>query len=209
MSESNCLLSVWNDWSSDDVEYNDWYDREHIPQRLSFPGFIEASRYEAVDADRRYYTSYNLSSLAALNTAEYKDCSASPTPRTRKNLPSFQGMIRAAFHSAESAGRGMGGHIVCARRGVGSSGPLDLKSWVQQPGILKAEVWREPAGGPIAPSSEIQLRGAPDGTASEIIVVECLREGHAAIMAKTLSASASAAGAHIGVYRLMSRISGN
>ena len=34
------LLAVWTDIASEiEAEFNTWYDTEHIPERLSVPGF--------------------------------------------------------------------------------------------------------------------------------------------------------------------------
>ena len=43
------LLLVYSDVAPEnDEEYNRWYNEEHIPERLSIPGVLDAARYEAV-----------------------------------------------------------------------------------------------------------------------------------------------------------------
>ena len=52
--KGNGLLMVYSDVVADnDSEYNRWYDEEHIPERLSIPGVLNAARYEAVQGGPR------------------------------------------------------------------------------------------------------------------------------------------------------------
>ena len=37
-----------------DAEFNAWYNEEHVPERLSAPGFLNAARYEALRGGPRY-----------------------------------------------------------------------------------------------------------------------------------------------------------
>ena len=49
------LLLVFSDVAPEhDEEYNRWYNEEHIPERLSIPGVLDAARYEAVQGGPRY-----------------------------------------------------------------------------------------------------------------------------------------------------------
>ena len=43
------LLMVWADVPADkEDDFNRWYNEEHMAERLSVPGFLDAARYEAV-----------------------------------------------------------------------------------------------------------------------------------------------------------------
>jgi len=43
------LLMVWTDIDHEfEVEFNRWYDEEHIPRLLAVPGFLSSGRYAAV-----------------------------------------------------------------------------------------------------------------------------------------------------------------
>jgi len=54
-------------------EFNDWYDTEHIRERLAIPGFRTARRAERAAPTPRYIALYDLDSLAVLETAAYVD----------------------------------------------------------------------------------------------------------------------------------------
>ena len=48
--KGNGLLMVYSDVAAEhDEEYNRLYNEEHIPERLSIPGVLNAARYEAVE----------------------------------------------------------------------------------------------------------------------------------------------------------------
>ncbi len=197
------ILAVWNDREgAGEAEYEAWYQGEHVPQRLGFAGFRQARRYEAVAADRRYFTWYALDGVAVLRAPAYLACLETPTPRTQANMPAFRRMVRAELAVVAAAGRGLGGYAVCLRRDTGSVDPAAAAPWLQQPGVTKVQVWQAPAGPPAPMSSEIKFRGAPDGTAASALLVECLREADAQRVARALADGADGA-AHVGVYRLL------
>ncbi len=200
------VLAVWNDHAGpDEAEYEAWYEGEHVPQRLGFPGFRQARRYEAVEADRRFFTWYALDDVAALRTPAYLACLDDPTPRTRAAMPGFRGMIRAELVVQSSAGRGLGGFAVCLRCDAGTPDGAALAGWLDVPGVMRAQVWARPAGPPASMSSEVRFRGAPDGTAAGALVVECRRQADAVRVAGMLARAASAdPGFHLGTYRLLS-----
>lgn len=54
-----------------EAEFHEWYEKEHIPERLSCPGFLTGQRYMAIKGGPKYLALYDLESLAALETPEY------------------------------------------------------------------------------------------------------------------------------------------
>ena len=58
-----------------EAEFNAWYDTEHIPERLSAPGFLGARRWVARQAETKYLALYDLESPAALETEAYRKMS--------------------------------------------------------------------------------------------------------------------------------------
>jgi hypothetical protein len=53
-------------------EFNDWYDTEHIPERLRIKGFINAVRWIGVENPKISLAIYDLESLDVLNKPEYR-----------------------------------------------------------------------------------------------------------------------------------------
>jgi hypothetical protein len=52
-------------------EFNEWYNTEHVPQRMEVPGFLNATRFKGVDADASYLCVYDLESVDVLKTRSY------------------------------------------------------------------------------------------------------------------------------------------
>ena len=56
----------------DEDGFNAWYDEEHVPLRLAVPGFLNARRYKAAEANwPRYLALYDLESVDVLKTSQY------------------------------------------------------------------------------------------------------------------------------------------
>lgn len=94
---ATAFLALWNSISSARLqpEYEVWHTFEHVPERVSLPGFVEARRYRShagAGGTPRYYTCYWLESMAALETPQYRDVFTHPTPwsaRMRGELREF------------------------------------------------------------------------------------------------------------------------
>src|SRR5437868_14179212 len=56
-------------------EFNDWYDTEHIPERLRIKGFINAVRWIGADNPRISLAIYDLESLDVLKQPVYRNVS--------------------------------------------------------------------------------------------------------------------------------------
>lgn len=74
-------------------EYNEWYDREHLPRLVTVPGVIRARRYAAVSGSPRYLTAYELTDQNAFESPE--GLKARKTPWTEKMRSLFQNTRRS------------------------------------------------------------------------------------------------------------------
>jgi len=55
-----------------EADWNDWYDKVHLPEIVSCPGFKHAARYiSEVDNSRRYLTIYEIDGPQTLQTMEF------------------------------------------------------------------------------------------------------------------------------------------
>jgi hypothetical protein len=52
-------------------EFNDWYDLEHIPERLRVPGFLACERWVSADNRKLSVATYELDSADVLKSAAY------------------------------------------------------------------------------------------------------------------------------------------
>jgi len=84
--------------------YQRWHNNEHIPERLSIPGFVRGRRYRSVREDSRFLMYYDTTSLDVLTSAAYLARLNAPTPRTRAALRWFSNGNRSAYHLVDALG---------------------------------------------------------------------------------------------------------
>ncbi|MET0315943.1 MAG: hypothetical protein ABW188_03890 [Rhodococcus fascians] len=103
----------------DVTEFDDWYSREHFPERLAVGGFRNARRFvEHPDrgADRvEYFSIYETDSTDTLTSDEYLAALDSPTPRTTTSVGLFRENERTVGSLILRAGTGRTGTIALAR----------------------------------------------------------------------------------------------
>ncbi|KAF2482809.1 hypothetical protein BDY17DRAFT_166859 [Neohortaea acidophila] len=122
-------LAVWGSVSSNEVDeaaLNDWWTNEHLPERMSIPGFLRARRYMARDEAAsasgttitRYLTLYETEDVHTLTSREYMAAVSNPTPGTRLYLPRLPSMDRAACRVAYSERRAEFAHAAWKTTGA-------------------------------------------------------------------------------------------
>ncbi|HTT75501.1 MAG TPA: DUF4286 family protein [Candidatus Binataceae bacterium] len=105
MESGTGLLVVWTDIAPEyEAEFNDWYNKEHIPQLLSVPGFQTARRYQAVEGKPNYLAVYQLADENVLKSGAFRAVREDPTAWTRKITPQFRNTQRGVFRQIFSHG---------------------------------------------------------------------------------------------------------
>ncbi|WP_051469792.1 hypothetical protein [Chelativorans sp. J32] len=110
-SKGTAFLALWNGFDPALLdEYECWHTFEHVPERLSVPGFLSARRYaNGSGADRRYFTLYEIEALDVLESAAYRELVDEPTSWSAKMRRSFSGFRRYPCRRLAGAGRGQAG----------------------------------------------------------------------------------------------------
>jgi hypothetical protein len=101
--------------ASDEAEFNRWYDREHLLERVAIDGFLEARRYVAHEASPKYLCLYSTATFDVLDSSAYRTALANPTDWSKKILPRFKNMIRAVARITVSRGAGRGAALGIVR----------------------------------------------------------------------------------------------
>src|ERR1700736_389224 len=102
------LLTSMDIDSSDEAEFNRWYDREHLEERVAIEGFLEARRYVSHQGSPKYLCLYSTESFDVLDSPTYRTVLANPTDWSRKTMARFKNMIRAVARITISRGQGRG-----------------------------------------------------------------------------------------------------
>jgi len=120
------LLTSMDIDAADEEDFNLWYDREHLEERVAIEGFIEARRYVAHSGSPKYLCLYSTETIEVLDSAAYRAKLASPTDWSKKSMARFKNMIRAVARITISRGQGRGAvlGIVRLRPEAGSEDDL-------------------------------------------------------------------------------------
>ena len=102
------LLTSMDIDPSDEADFNRWYDREHLEERVAIPGFLEARRYVAHQAAPKYLCLYSTETFDVLDSAAYRTALAHPTAWSKTTMARFKNMIRAVARITISHGTGRG-----------------------------------------------------------------------------------------------------
>jgi hypothetical protein len=110
-------MAVWHDIKAEgETEYNQWHTVEHMPERVSTPGFLAGRRY--VDwnlPEYRYFTLYEGEELETFASEEYRRRLNNPTEWTFRMQPNFLNFARSACLTVSTTGLGTGGALATIR----------------------------------------------------------------------------------------------
>jgi hypothetical protein len=102
------LLTSMDIDPSDEAEFNRWYDREHLEERVAIEGFLEARRYIAHQASPKYLSLYSTATFEVLDSPAYRAALAAQTDWSKANIARFKNMIRGVARITISRGVGRG-----------------------------------------------------------------------------------------------------
>lgn len=115
--KGSAFLAIWHDIADGGHEaYIEWHTREHMPERLSIPGFRTGKRLHAPKASRYVFgTIYAADDVEVFRSNAYLTRLNNPTPWTAEVAPSFQNFLRVACDRVATAGIGDGGSLATIR----------------------------------------------------------------------------------------------
>lgn len=88
------LFSQMEPVAADEELFNDWYEQEHVPSRISLSGFTRATRYRVDSVQPRYLAVYEVEDLEVFETPEYRALKTRPSKRTAAMLERVNGFTR-------------------------------------------------------------------------------------------------------------------
>ena len=158
-------------------EHDDWHTHEHLPERLSIPGFLRGTRWTALRGQPRYCVMYEVEDLGTLTSAAYLQRLNNPTPWTSKMMPHYRGMSRGFCSVVASHGKGLGHVGLMVRFGPRAGAAPALGAWLADE-VLPALPMRPGLGsvhlleGAVAPqmTNEQRIRGADAGVERAVLV---------------------------------------
>jgi hypothetical protein len=86
------LLNAMNIAPALEAEFNEWYDKEHIPALAAVPGVLGARRFRGTGGNRKYVALYHLATPDVVESAEWKQ--ARQSDWTSRLQPHFRDHLR-------------------------------------------------------------------------------------------------------------------
>lgn len=117
--------------ASHEQEFNQWYDREHLAERVAIEGFNEARRYVAVNARPKYLGLYSTATFDVLDSDAYRTALANQTKWSLTNIGRFQNMLRSVARITVSRGQGRGAALGLVRIRPPAEGADKLRSAIE------------------------------------------------------------------------------
>src|SRR6266853_1757113 len=126
------LLTSMDIDPANEAEFNRWYDREHLEERVAIDGFLEARRYIAHEAQPKYLSLYSTETFDVLDSSAYRNALANQTDWSRSNIARFKNMIRAVARIAISRGQGRGAALGIVRLRPATGGEDRLRTALRE-----------------------------------------------------------------------------
>ena len=115
-----------------ETEFNRWYDREHLEERVAIDGFLEARRYVAHDGKPKYLGLYSTATFDVLDSPAYRTALANQTDWSKANIARFKNMIRGVARITLSRGTGRGAALGIIRLRPPTGGADRLREAVRE-----------------------------------------------------------------------------
>jgi hypothetical protein len=115
MAGTGMLMTSMDIDAAHEQEFNQWYDREHLAERVAIAGFVEARRYVAVNAAPKYLGLYSTETFEVLDSDAYRTALANQTAWSLANIGRFRNMLRSVARITVSRGRGRGAALGLVR----------------------------------------------------------------------------------------------
>ena len=137
------LFVATNIGADDEADFNQWYDHEHVEERVAISGFLSGTRYQAINAERKYLGLYETESLEAFTSADYHAAFTRQTEWSVKNLQKMVNPMRRVSAVTHTHGKGTGSQlaVITLAQAVDSA---TLSAWQQQisltPGYISSSL---------------------------------------------------------------------
>ena len=202
------ILAIFNNVAPGrETEFEEWFQHEHLAERIAVPGFLIGRRHEAISGQPRYFNFYVTQSVEVLKSAAYLGRLDAPTPMTRMVMSEiFKDMIRTVCHRTFRLGAMRGTAVVAMRFGERPDAAAlraAIETLMRDKAVACGEIWRaaDPLEFPV--SMEERLRGG-DRKIEACLLVETLRVPDAEKIAAALAKEFQEA--DVGIYRLLCEI---
>jgi hypothetical protein len=155
------LLIVFNEVKArDERDFNEWYNREHIDERVNLPGFRRARRYTAVRGTPKYLATYECDTVGDLATPGYLALLANQTPWTQAVMARFTQFNRMTLRVQVDLTHGVGGAVAAVKFAPDRRERRALVTWLRETALPTA-IARPGLVGAAAAENDLEVANAP------------------------------------------------
>ena len=155
------MLIVFNEVKArDERDFNEWYNREHIDERVNLPGFRRGRRYVAVRGSPKYLATYECDTVEDLATPGYLALLANQTPWTQAVMANFTQFNRLTLRVQVDLAHGVGGAVAAVRFVPDPRERKALVDWLHETALPKA-IARPGMVGALAAENDLEVAHAP------------------------------------------------
>ena len=115
----NAVLVNWGGIvETKEIEYNEWHSKEHMPERISLPGFLRGLRAVGIpgtDLNHKYFMMYEAEQKEVFTSRKYLERLNNPTEWTKEILSNYLSPSRTICSVVYSKSIGIGGYFATIR----------------------------------------------------------------------------------------------
>lgn len=159
------------------VEHDHWHTKEHMPERVSIPGFVRGTRWIADGNSPRYLVIYEVRDVHVLTGADYLQRLNNPSAWTSKTMAHMRGMRRGFCRVVGSVGSGLGRSLLQIHCSPAEGRRQELNDWLlagalrgvaEAPGFASAHILESAITPPM--TDEQRIRGK-DASVDIVLIV--------------------------------------
>lgn len=177
MSDASGLMAFW---ARIDAAYLDrfrqWHNSEHMPERVSIPGFLAGRRYLGHGTNDFFLMMYETRDPAVLASAGYLARLNSPTVWTRETLPHFREPVRNIYRRIATRGTSDLFGAPCLVSVRFNADALDgqlVEGLAALPGAARTRLYEIDGDISGIQTSERKIYGGGPGAQRYLLLVEC------------------------------------
>ena len=202
------ILAIFNDVRPGrEPEFEEWFQGEHLLERLAVPGFLFGRRHQAVSGSCGYFNFYLVESPAVLTSKPYLERLDNPTPMTKKVMSDiFINMNRTVCRRTVRRGGFRGAYAVTVRFNAApdeAAVKAALDAMTADSKAAGGEIWiaLDPKGMPV--SGEEKLRGG-DKKIAGCLMIDTLRQSDAEAVGTDMAGKFP--DSDVGVFRVLCQL---
>jgi len=168
-------MAFWADIDTDYIlRFQEWHNTEHVPERISIPGFNAGRRYRGMGDAPEFLMFYETDTASVFASDDYMARLKDPTPWTRESLTHFQNPSRNIYTLEMETGQAApieAAYIHTLRFNLDTP----AADWLPQDDIHRSRLYAVDEDISNIMTSERQIYGGGPGQQQFLAMIECAR----------------------------------